>query len=187
MRASSVPDAAEFLERAGPLLLADEGRHNLILGLAGTMRDHPEVYPVFGLWVVEEGGKAQAAALMTHPFNLVLADAADPRALPPLAAAVRESGLTVPGVVGNRPTVERFNEAWAPLAGVVARLHQGQGVFALERVVATPVAEGAARPAVPADRDLVLAWLDAFWVEALPWEGYAPERVERMADHRLDP
>jgi len=187
MRASSVPDAAEFLARAGPLLLADEGRHNLILALAGTMRDRPEVYPVFGLWVAEEGGKAQAAALMTLPFNLVLADAADLRALPPLAAAVRESGLPVPGVVGNRPTVDRFNEAWAPLAGVVPRLHQGQGVFALERVVATPAAQGAARPAVPADRDLVLAWLDAFWVEALPWEGYAPERVERMVDHRLDP
>jgi len=186
MEAFAFSDPVEFLERAGSLLEGDAARHNLILALAGVLRDRPEVYPEFGLWVVEDGGRPQAAALMTPPFNLVLADAADDAALPPLTVAVRESGLPVPGVVGNLPTVDRFNEAWAPLAGVVPRLHMAEGVFALERVAATPAADGAARPAVPADRALVLDWLDAFWVEALP-ESPQRERVERMVDHRLDP
>ena len=31
--------AEEFLERAGPLLLAEEARHNLMLGVAGNVRD----------------------------------------------------------------------------------------------------------------------------------------------------
>jgi len=187
MRAAAVTDPAEFLERAGELLHADEARHNLILGLAGVLADRPEVYPVFGLWVVEEGGRPRAAALMTPPFNLVLADAADVSALAPLAAAVRDSGLPVPGAVGNRPTVDRFNEVWAPLAGVAPRLRMGQGVFALEEVTAPDPADGAGRPAVPADRALTLGWLAAFWAEALPWEANEPERVERMVDHRLDP
>jgi predicted GNAT family acetyltransferase len=186
MRATSVTDPAEFLERAGELLHADEARHNLILGLVGVLRDRPEVYPVFGLWVVEERGRPLAAALMTPPFNLVLADAGDDAALPPLAAAVRESGLPVPGVIGNRPTVDRFNDVWASATGVVPRLHMGQGVFALEQVEATGTAPGAARPALPADRALVLGWLDAFWVEALP-ESPQREHVERMVGHRLNP
>jgi hypothetical protein len=38
-----VDDPDEFLAVAGPLLLQDEPRHNLILGLAATLRDHPDV------------------------------------------------------------------------------------------------------------------------------------------------
>ena len=37
---ASLADPVEFLDRAQPLLLADEARHNLILGLAGTLRDN---------------------------------------------------------------------------------------------------------------------------------------------------
>ncbi|MBA3476654.1 MAG: hypothetical protein H0T10_07880, partial [Actinobacteria bacterium] len=70
-------DAAEFLKRAEPLLLADEARHNLILGLAGTLRDQPGVYLDYGLWVVEDAGGAVGAALRTRPFNLVLAQGSD--------------------------------------------------------------------------------------------------------------
>jgi GNAT superfamily N-acetyltransferase len=187
MRASAFSDPLEFLERAGPLLLADEARHNLILALAWLLRDRPEVYPEFGLWAVEEEGRPVAAALITPPFNLVLADAGDDRALPVLAAAVRESGLPVPGALGNRPTVDRFNEAWCGPAGVVPRLHMGLGVFALERVEHTGDAPGAARRAVPADRALVLEWNGAFAAEALPHETQTPDRAERMIDYRLDP
>ncbi len=185
MRASSFSDPLEFLEQAGPLLEADEARHNLILALAWLLHERPEIYPEFGLWVVEEEGRPLAAALITPPHNLVLADAADDRALPALAGAVRGSGVLVPGVVGNRPTVDRFNEVWAPLAAVVPRLHMAQGVFALERVELTGDAPGVARRAVRADRALVLDWIVAFNAEALPGNPELVEHRERMVDHRL--
>lgn len=187
MRASAFSDPVEFLERAGPLLEADEARHNLILALARFLHERPEIYPEFELWVVEEGEQPLAAALITPPFNLVLADAADDRALPVLAAAVRESGVPVPGVLGNRPTVDQFMQAWCGPAGVMPRLRMGLGVFALERVEHAGDAPGAARRAMPADRSLVLEWHDAFAAEALPHEAQIPERVERMIDYRLDP
>ena len=38
MEVVSLGDAATFLAEAEPLLLADEARHNLILGIAGTIR-----------------------------------------------------------------------------------------------------------------------------------------------------
>ena len=187
MHACALLDPAEFLERAGPLLQADEARHNLILGLAGVLRDRPEVYPEFGLWVVEEAGAPVAAALITPPFNLVLADPVDLRALVTLAAAVQESGLLVSGVVGNRPSVDRFNEVWAPLAGVTPRLRMGQGVFALERMRPLPAVPGAARPAGRDDRPLILGWLEAFTAEALPEEAFVRERTERGVNRVLDP
>jgi len=185
MQAGALADPAEFLERAGPLLYADEARHNLILGLAGVLRDRPEVYPEFGLWVVEEAGIPVAAALVTPPHNLVLADATDPGALAPLAAAVRASGVAVPGVVGNRPAVDHFNAVWAPLAGVVPRWRMAQGVFALAEVRPVPPAPGAARPAGQDDRPIVLEWLQAFSAEALPEEPFDRERTARGVDHRM--
>lgn len=184
MDATAIPTAAEFLERAGPLLVADEARHNLILGIAGVLRDRPEVYPEFGLWVVEDAGAPVAAALITPPHNLVLADAF-PGAVVPLAAAVRASGVPVPGVVGNRPTVDRFNEVWAPLAGVSPRLHMAQGVFALTAVRPVPDAPGAARSVRPEDRSLVLEWLAAFSAEALPDEPFNRESTARGVDRRI--
>ena len=56
MNVRRIEEPASFLSVASPLLLADEARHNLMLGLAGTLRDHPDIYPVHTLWVVEHGG-----------------------------------------------------------------------------------------------------------------------------------
>jgi predicted GNAT family acetyltransferase len=187
MLVSRVSDAAEFLERAGPLLAGDEARHNLILGIAGTLRDRPEVYPEFGLWVVEAAGSPVAAALMTPPHNLVLADAVDPAALARLAQAVREAGLPVPGVVGGRPTVDEFNEIWAALAGVTPRLHMAQGIFALEAVRPVPLSAGAARVAGPGDAAWLLGWLEAFTAEAVPEEPFVRERTQRGLTRVCDP
>ena len=36
--------AGTFLERAGRLLLEDEARHNLVLGISSVALDHPDVY-----------------------------------------------------------------------------------------------------------------------------------------------
>jgi predicted GNAT family acetyltransferase len=187
MQALAVAAPAEFLERAGTLLAADEARHNLILGLAGVLRDRPEVYPEFGLWVVEEAGAPVAAALITVPYNLVLADALAPGALASLAAVVRESGLPIPGVVGNRPTVDGFKAVWGALTGAVPQLRMAQGVFALDAVRSVPPAPGAARAAVPGDRSLILRWLEAFTAEALPEETFVGERTARGVDRALDP
>jgi RimJ/RimL family protein N-acetyltransferase len=188
MRAEAIATGAEFLERAGPLLNADEARHNLILALTWILVERPEVYPDFGLWVAEEEGRPVAAALMTPPHNLVLADAVAPAALVPLAGAVRASGRPVPGVVGNRPTVDRFNRVWGPLAGVAPRLHMAMGVFVLERVEPPGVpAAGRPRRALSPERALVLDWLDAFNAEALPEAPADEEAMARMVDHRLDP
>jgi len=187
VRAGAIAGAAEFLERAGPLLGADEARHNLILALAWTLHERPEVYPEFALWVAEEAGFPVGAALLTPPHRLVLADASGPEAVGALAAAVAGSGLAVPGVVGNRPTVDRFNDAWAALTGAKALLHMAQGVFALERVRPAGPVPGAAREAVPDDRDLVLGWMEAFNAEALPHEPEDRARLERGVGRMLDP
>jgi predicted GNAT family acetyltransferase len=174
-------DPAEFLAEAEPLLLADEARHNLILGLAGNVRDG--AYDDFRLWLVRDGGEVVAAALRTPPYNLILARPRSPEALAALTETVAEEEL--PGVVGSEPEVHEFAELWSRRSGIAARTNMRQGVYALERVEPLPAVPGSARVATPDDRELALRWWIAFGEEVLHEGGPGRERAEQTLDYRL--
>jgi predicted GNAT family acetyltransferase len=181
MQVRVIDDPAAFLEEAGPLLLEDEARHNLVLGLASILRDHPERYPDFRLWLVEEDGEPVGAALRTPPHNLVLARARKDQAVEALAQAVDDE---LPGVVGALPEVEQFARGWASRNSVTAKRRIAQGIFALEQVEAVTGVPGAMRIATSEDRPLLAKWFLAFAVEALPGEP-DKERLGREIDYRL--
>src|SRR5215211_5567167 len=94
---------SDFLEIAAPLFAGSEARHNLMLGIAGTLMSQPDVYPVHRLWVVTDGGRPVAAALRTPPHHVVLADPLDPAALEPLLESALETEHDVEGIVANAP------------------------------------------------------------------------------------
>jgi predicted GNAT family acetyltransferase len=177
-----IEDAAAFLDQASELLLADEARHNLILGIAGTVRDTPGLYPRRSFWLVRDGNEVVGAALRTRPYNLVLARPQSPEALATLAGAVIED---LPGVTGAVPESEEFAELWARHAGVSARVNMRQGVYALEQVGPLPTVPGSARIATTGDRELVLRWWLAFGDEVLHEGGPGRENAGAMVEHRL--
>ena len=143
--------------------MEDEARHNLLLGVAGVVRDRPQTYGEARFWCVDG-----AAAMQTPPHNLILAKPRDRAALERLVAAI---DAELPGVVGAVPEVDDFVELWGrPSERVVA-----QGIYALDRVSPPPSAPGAYREADDSDSDLVLDWFEAFAEEAL----HGSERIER--------
>ena len=174
-------DPGAFLDAAGPLLLEDEARHNLMLGIAGTLRDHPDAHPEFRLWLVRDRGEVAGAALRTPPWNLVLARPRDDAALEALAVAIEDE---LPGVVGSVPEVDVFARLWSEREGNEARTHIAQGLFALEQVEPVANAPGAMRDATADDRPLLVEWYVAFVEEALG-DHPEPDRLEHMVDHRL--
>jgi uncharacterized protein len=176
-----IEDPAAFLDAAAPRLLDDEARHNLMLGLAGTLRDHPSVYPEYRLWLVRDGGGIVGAALRTSPFNLVVARPETESVLNALADAIDEE---LPGVVGALPEAEVFATAWSAKTGCAANRTMSTRIFALELVRPVSGVAGAMRSAVDEDRPLLLDWMQAFGAEALP-EGEARGEVESLVDHRL--
>ena len=181
MEVARLGDAAAFLEEAEPLLLADEARHNLILGIGGNARDG--LYEDVRLWLVRDGGEAVAAALQTPPYNLILARPSSREALAALAEAVAREKL--PGVVGSVPEVEEFAELWSTQTAVTARTNMRQGVYALEQVMPPQDVPGSARVATADDRELALRWWVAFGDEALHEGGPGRELAEASVDHRL--
>jgi GNAT superfamily N-acetyltransferase len=174
-------DAGEFLRRAERMLLADEARHNLILGVAGTLREHPRLYPEHRLWLVADDAEVVGAALRTPPYYLVLARC-DRAASTALAAEV---GEPLPGVVGAVPEVDEFAAAWAEARGMRPEIRVRQRIHALDEPEPPPrPASGEAREATAADRPLLLAWWRAFGAEALH-EKPDEERIARSVDHKL--
>jgi len=183
MEVVRIDDAGAFLAEAEPFLLADEARHNLILGIAGNVRDG--AYDEFGLWLVRDGGQTVGAALQTPPGNLVLARPHSPEVLAALVEAVTNEGL--PGVVGSVPEVEEFAELWSRHTGDTAHTHMRQGIYALEQVEPPSAVSGSARVATVDERELVLRWLIAFLEEAgsAAERSVARDRAEAALDHRL--
>ncbi len=182
MQVSAADDATEWLCRAEPLLLADEARHNLILGIAGTLRDQPGLYPEHELWLVEDGSEVVVAALRTPPYRLVLAGG-DRAALRALAGALHE----LPGVVAAVPEAHDFAAAWQARTGSGIVPGFAQGVYKLERVVPPRPASGASRPADAGDRVLLLEWMREFAIEALHDDEPDRAHLERMLAQRLGP
>jgi hypothetical protein len=174
-------DPASFFAEAEPLLLVDEARHNLILGIAGSVRDG--LYKDFRLWLVRDGIEVVAAALRTPPYNLILAEPRSSEALAALAEAI--AGEDLPGLVGGEPEVYEFAELWSRHTGRTTRTNMRQGVYALEQVEPLPAVPGSARVATADDRDLAVRWWLAFLDEAMHEGDPGREHAEENVDHRL--
>lgn len=182
MDVQRLADPAEFLERAGDLLLRDEARHNLALGLLGTLRAHPWRYPERRYWLVEHDGSVVAAALRTPPHGLVLARPLAEGALEALAGGVDEQ---LPGAVGATPEIETFADAWSRKRELSWSTRFRQRIFALEEVIPPRPCPGAARVANEDDRALLVAWLRAFSIEALDENEPDEAALAANVEHKL--
>ena len=176
--------AVAVLERVEDLLLADEARHNLALGILSTARAHPTVFPELHGWVAREQGVVVGAAVRTPPHNLVLARPVDELAIDALAGAIEAE---LPGVVGAVPEVDAFAAAWAERHRLEVRPAFDQRIYALRQLTPPDVVPGAMRLAAGADRPLVLSWVRAFAREALGGgDDEDGSRAERSVDARLE-
>jgi hypothetical protein len=172
-------DIESFLAAAGGFLAAREAEHNLIYGIAATLREAPEQYTDAPyLATVVDGTAVVAAAIQTPPFRLVLSEVGDPSAVTALAADTVDRAL--PGVLGPVGVVEAFVAARTAAGGAAGAPAMSERIYRLTAVRPPRPVGGTARLATAADRDLVRSWLDGFMREAL---GEAdPAEVAGMTD-----
>jgi uncharacterized protein len=185
VRVRRLDDPTTFLEQAAPVLLADEPRHNLILGIADAISTQPGQYPSWDLWLVGDDGAVVAAALQTPPWPLAIGRPARDGALAALAGELVTRGVRPPGVSGARPEVDEFAEAWRSTAGGSSRTHMEHGIYALDAVAEVARSPGTARRAGPADGELILGWIRDFQEEASPTPHRDADGMRRSMEHRL--
>ena len=168
-------DVDTFLAAAGDFLVAREAEHNLILGICSNLRERPASFAGAPyLATVSARDRVVAAALQTPPFQLILSEVDDPAAIPLLAEDLL--GRDLPGALGPVEQIRAFVDARVALGGPNAHMRFSERIFQLTAVRAPRPIAGNARLAVPADGELVEAWIAAFLHEALGQDDPAEAR-----------
>ncbi len=169
MRIVEHESATAFLARAESWLLESEAEHNLLLGLAGRLRegDHNYEDPIF-LATVEEAGEVRGCAWRTPPWNLGFTRL-PAEAVTLLAETVGALYDTLPGLHGPKEVAAPLATLWAAGHGVVAKTAMRLRIFQLEAVapLESP-ASGTQRPATERDHALLTGWAGRFQDEASP-------------------
>ncbi len=164
-------NATEFLERMQPLLLEEEARYGLMLGIALTVARQPDYYsqhlPYFA--IAEDADGVAAAAVMTPPHGLIVYSERTDSApgLTAIAKNLLNSGCSLPSANGPEPVCTYFASIWAELAGVSAEVGVRERVFELRKVTPPTYSPGQLRQATAADMDLLSQWYMEFVAEAL--------------------
>jgi uncharacterized protein len=175
MEVRAYDDASRFRIDTDSLLLSNEARNNLILGVSQTLIDRPDAYDSFEGWVIDQDGEAVVAAARTPPWRLILGDATSESGVAMLAETLDD----LPGVVGNRPWVDIFVERRGS-----GRKTMSQGVFELTEVVPPAPAPGNSRLAGQDDLQLLMAWIVAFQEEAA--QELDPNAAQRGVSRRIE-
>jgi predicted GNAT family acetyltransferase len=158
-------DLDEYAAAAEGFLRADAVRNTVPLAVLDTLRvrgldAYGEEPPAFGWW---HDGDAVAGILShTPPYPLYLSQVP--------AEAVHEAVRLLAGrpsrpegIHADQPVAEEFASAWTRVAGGTSRVEMRQRLYRLEGLrTPEPPPEGKPRLATEADRDLVLAWHEAF-------------------------
>jgi RimJ/RimL family protein N-acetyltransferase len=155
----------EFLSVAGEFLRAERARNTVALTVAETLRVDPSQYssPLLGWFAA---GGISGAFLQTPPFPAFLTAMSDEAAvlLAGELAAVRPD---LPGINAEEDAAWTFARVWRDRTGKDATVLRRHRLFRLgELSWPDPRPDGVARLATAADRDLLLAWLQAFDSEA---------------------
>jgi RimJ/RimL family protein N-acetyltransferase len=168
-----------FLGVAGDFLGDREAEHNLIFGVCHNILSDPGRFPgVYLAAVTNADEDVVAAAMQTPPWQIVLSEIDDSRAIELLVADRVED--PPPGVLGPSAHAAAYARRMAERTGTAARLDMGERIFQLEALLPPRRANGAMRPARPTDRALIREWLIEFMDEALG--GPTPDDIDELAE-----
>ena len=175
-------DPARFDQLAGPLL-AGRIELNVIATVLGqaVRGEHREQPPLFA-YGLDDRGEVAFAALRTPPW-MMLASGIDPPSASELLALWCSEDPELPGVSGEPAVAGAIATAWQRRTGGTARVRMSAAMHALTEVT------GPARPAagvlrIPSadERNLVIAWEEAFVAEA---DVGVPGQAARTIDRRM--
>ncbi len=158
----------EFIDVVQPWLLREPVLHNVFLSIVAARRGTPAAGADDWIRVVDGSGEVVGAAMRTPPHQLLLGEVTEPvaRALAEFAAA-HLAPVTV--AVATTAVSGWFAHHYAEVAGAPARHRNRSRIFRLDTEPVPPFdIPGQAREATAADRDVLIAWADAFTMEVAP-------------------
>jgi GNAT superfamily N-acetyltransferase len=161
---------ADFAVHAWDLIAADPIRNNVICTLVeAACLDGRSDWE--WLRVLDED-ELVGVAIRTPPRGPLLSDL-DESGAHAVAAYLARTPEKISSVNGPPAAAHAFAQRYAALRGGQPRLGSSQRLLWLDQVIWPAAVPGHSRPAEPAERDLVLAWMVAFARDAGTAEGAA--------------
>ena len=176
------PSVTLFLASTERWLSQAEAHHNLILGIAYTLRAEPlpeRSRPL--LLSVHKGNAVIGCALAIPPRDLILTQM-EPLGVEALIRALSEELPSLPGVVGPDPASGEFAAQWSKSMQRPARVRMRQRFYVLRQASAsfsdTP---GRLRRATSSDLPLVAEWIARFNEDAVTGDLEDPKEMAERA------
>ena len=184
MRYKQYSDVKDFYTDVYEALMRDEAQNlillgNLVMGCAGADK-HGWRDPAG--WLMEavfDGPALRLVALMTPPYNLTLYEVeSDDAALACLAAGIRESGSTIPGVMAEKSLAMRFAHVYSQRH----KIEQEQRIYELTSVNPDIPLVGTIRPVRESDLSFLPYWLACFHMDC--FGGHLPDLEDEAENAR---
>ena len=179
----TLPDAAAFLARAGPLLEAAEAENNLIIGLANRLADDPTFDGPSYYAAIYEGGEVIAAALRTSPPRHMLLTRMPAGAIEPLVDEVLD--LELAGFNGPVETARAFASLWSQRTGSATSIRFELRIYQLHTVESVPQPPGRFRVATESDTDTMVHFAAGFMAAVGDIEDPQSSTERRIANRSL--
>lgn len=159
MRCVIDSDLRSYADVVLPWLLRDPVVNNVACTVIRQRLDGTVPVEPGTLWirVVADNGDLAGVAFRTPPRGLLLTGM-PPAATEALACHLADLGVRLADADGPDETVAGFAGRYAALTGLAAGKVMGQRLYRLDRVHPPDGVPGRLRQAVPADRDLLVAW-----------------------------
>lgn len=162
MRCVIDADLRSYADAVLPWLLRDPVVNNVACTVIGQRLDG--TVPVWPgtLWirVLSDNGDLAGVAVRNPPWGLLLTGM-PAAATEALARRLADLGVRLADANGPDQTVADFAHRYAVLTGLTAGKVMGQRLYRLDRVDPPAGVAGRLRQAVPADRELLVAWSSA--------------------------
>jgi GNAT superfamily N-acetyltransferase len=129
-----------------------------------------------GVFLSVTDGDDSIGAAVQLPGDPLLASGLPPAMAKAAAIEVSTARATLPGVRGTPASATAFADAWCSVTGAHAAEEIGRTLYRLGDLVAPNGVSGEGRIAGAADAEVLLDWLDGFFVDAF---GVASDREAR--------
>ncbi|RDI43144.1 GNAT family N-acetyltransferase [Falsibacillus pallidus] len=154
---------SEIKERAEALLMKEEAKNNLPLGLMYQL-ERSERNDVL-IAAIEDGQDLNAFFLMTPPHNLIISVDKNKDWKGSIRQAVKNlqaAAIKIPGIVAEKETADFFAEEWTSTTGQSREMLMRQRIYQLREVKKTSPSEGNMRLADERESGLITHWLLSF-------------------------
>lgn len=181
-------DSSVFEERVSPLLIRNEDRNSLFLGILGQIQANR--YEDYFLALAETEDEVVAACLMTPPHALQLVIF---RRLPEIekeiAGHLQNLGVKVNGIVGEHDTSRLFAKAWTDQTGEQVKVLMDQGLYRIDAVnKGLQKSGGSWRVASNKDAKLLIEWYKLFeeetGIDRRSTQEQATQRIEEFLERK---